>query len=99
MTDLQSKLLEMLKEIDVICRKYQITYYLIGGSALGAVRHHGFIPWDDDADIVMTRDNWLKFESIIDQEIRPDRKYMTCREQRIIPQSLPDIVTRPPPAL
>ena len=38
MTDLQSKLLEMLKEIDVICRKYQITYYLIGGSALGAVR-------------------------------------------------------------
>lgn len=85
MTDLQSKLLEMLKEIDVICRKYQITYYLIGGSALGAVRHHGFIPWDDDADIVMTRDNWLKFESIIDQEIRPDRKYMTWQRTKDYP--------------
>ncbi len=79
MTDLQQKLLEMLKEIDVICKKHDITYYLIGGSALGAVRHHGFIPWDDDADIVMTIDNLRKFESVIDQEIRPDRKYMTWK--------------------
>lgn len=85
MTELQEQLLKMLKEIDVICRKHNITYYLIGGSALGAVRHHGFIPWDDDADIVMTRDNWIKFESVIDQEIRPDRRYMTWRRTENYP--------------
>ena len=79
MTDIQTHLLDMLKELDEICKKHNITYYLIGGSALGAIRHHGFIPWDDDADITMTWDNWLKFESIIDKELRPDRRLMTWK--------------------
>jgi len=75
MEKLQERLLELLKEIDYICKKHNITYYIDGGSAIGAIRHRGFIPWDDDIDIVMTRDNFKKFESIIDEEIPDNRKY------------------------
>ena len=47
---LQNKMLGILLEIDRICRENNIRYLLDGGSMLGAVRHHGFIPWDDDAE-------------------------------------------------
>lgn len=69
------RLMVLLKEIDVICKKHDITYYIDGGSAIGAIRHRGFIPWDDDIDIVMTRKNFEKFEKIIDAEIPAKRKY------------------------
>lgn len=61
MNELQSKVLELLKEIDQLCRENEIEYYLTAGTLIGAIRHKGFIPWDDDADIIMTRDNWEKF--------------------------------------
>lgn len=48
----------MLKYIDQVCREYNIEYSLIGGSLLGAIRHKGFIPWDDDIDIMLTRPNY-----------------------------------------
>lgn len=54
-------LLEMLKYIDTLCHEHKITYFLSGGSAIGALRHHGFIPWDDDADIMMPRQDYIKF--------------------------------------
>ncbi len=62
--DVQMVLLEMLKDIDALCRKHNIPYFLNGGSALGAVRHQGFIPWDDDADISMMIDNYRAFQKI-----------------------------------
>lgn len=57
----QLVMLRMLKIFDFLCTKHDIKYFLTGGSLLGAIRHHGFIPWDDDLDIGMTRDNYEKF--------------------------------------
>ena len=59
--DLQLKILEIVKYIDKLCKKHDIEYYIIYGSTLGAIRHKGFIPWDDDFDIGMTYENYIKF--------------------------------------
>jgi len=64
--------LEMLIEIDRICRKYNIEYSLDGGSLIGAVRDKGFVPWDDDADVAMTREQYKKFRKACKKEL--DRK-------------------------
>jgi len=58
---LQNVILNMMEYLDKLCSLNGIEYYIIGGTALGAVRHGGFIPWDDDLDIAMTRDNYNKF--------------------------------------
>ena len=57
----QEKILYIMKYIDRICRENQIPYYIMGGTALGAVRHGGFIPWDDDLDIFMTPAAYERF--------------------------------------
>ncbi len=62
--DVQNKILEIMVFIDKICREHQIVYYIMGGTALGAARHGGFIPWDDDLDIFMTPDNYEKFKNV-----------------------------------
>lgn len=61
LSERKSILLEMLDEIDKFCQNNKITYFLIGGSLLGAIRHNGFIPWDDDIDIGMKRDDYERF--------------------------------------
>ncbi len=58
---LQMTELEMLEEVDRICRKCKIRYNIIAGTLLGAVRHRGFIPWDDDADVALLRPEYEKF--------------------------------------
>lgn len=60
---IQSKILEVMTYVDKLCRDNDIEYYIMGGTAIGAVRHGGFIPWDDDLDIFMTPDNYEKFKS------------------------------------
>lgn len=66
--------LELLEEFDRICRKHQIPYSIDGGTLLGAVRHGGFVPWDDDADVIMNREAYEKFEEVLDKEL-DHRKY------------------------
>lgn len=71
---LHDKLVEIALEIDRICKKYDICYFLVDGSALGAVRHQGFIPWDDDFDIGMKVDDYIKFKKVAPKEFK-DTKY------------------------
>lgn len=75
--DVQKVLLVILKDIDAICRRHSISYWLNGGSALGAVRHQGFIPWDDDADIAMMRSDFERFIEIMKEEC-PEKYVFQC---------------------
>ena len=64
---LQNCILQIAQYIDSLCLDNNIDYFLMGGSALGAVRHNGFIPWDDDLDIFMTPANYKKFRDIFNK--------------------------------
>jgi lipopolysaccharide cholinephosphotransferase len=66
--EVQGKILEIMKYIDSVCRKHHIVYFIMGGTALGAVRHGGFIPWDDDLDIFMTPAEYSKFKTAMKEE-------------------------------
>ena len=66
--EVQGKILEVMKYIDKVCRENGIVYYIMGGTALGAVRHGGFIPWDDDLDIFMTPSEYEKFKKVFESE-------------------------------
>lgn len=61
---LQLLLLDMVKDIAQVCREHTISWSLAGGSALGAVRHKGFIPWDDDVDLAMLREDFSRFREV-----------------------------------
>lgn len=64
----QAALYELLCEFDRICQKYNIRYTLFAGTLLGAVRHKGFIPWDDDADVLMLREDYDRFMAVASKE-------------------------------
>lgn len=67
----QLKMLEMLKYIDHVCREHDIDYWLCSGTLLGAVRHGGFIPWDDDVDIEMRREDYKRLMNVLKRDIKP----------------------------
>lgn len=73
---LQDKILEIMKYVDEFCKNNDIDYCLMGGSALGAKRHGGFIPWDDDLDIFMTPENYEKFRSCFNEKGDHENYYM-----------------------
>lgn len=76
---LQKIELELLHDFTVLCEKHKIDYFGIGGTAIGAVRHEGFIPWDDDIDIGLTRENYEHFLEIADKEYG-DKYYIVNAE-------------------
>lgn len=65
----QLKMLEMVRVFDGICRKHDIPYFLYGGTLLGAIRHDGFIPWDDDLDVGLLRKDYLRLMRILPDEL------------------------------
>ena len=73
MNYIQENLIAILNDIDVICRENDIDYMLAAGGALGLIRQGGFLPWDDDIDIYMTRKNWNKFKVVAENYLKDDR--------------------------
>ena len=65
-------MLNILIEIDRICRKHDIPYWLDSGTLLGAVRHGGFIPWDDDVDIAIMRSDYPRLKEYLTEELPKD---------------------------
>lgn len=72
MTGTQRHLLRLLMKFDEICQREGIEYYLAGGSLVGAIRHGGFLPWDDDADVHMTRENVKRLKKAVDEMNDPN---------------------------
>ena len=66
--ELQKIQLNILREFDLFCREHNIKYYIIGGSAIGCVRHKGFIPWDDDIDVGLFRKDYDRFVELAHQK-------------------------------
>lgn len=88
----QQKILDIMKYVDGVCRENRIHYFIMGGTALGAVRHGGFIPWDDDLDIFMTPSAYARFreaftvqgcEQFVLQEWRTTPDYLEYAKVRM----------------
>ena len=76
--------LKMLEKLDEVCKKYNLTYYAYYGTLLGAVRHQGFIPWDDDIDVIMFRDDYEKFQEIAPKEFKEPYFYQNTYTDRVL---------------
>lgn len=73
----KQKLIEILKFVISICDEYSIRYYICYGSAIGVVRHEGFIPWDDDIDIFIPRPDYIKFQKILIERNDPNYEFFS----------------------
>lgn len=74
--EIQEIELKILRELDRICKKYNLNYSLSGGTLLGAIRHKDFIPWDDDIDIDLKRDDFNKLLSVLPDELGDEFEFL-----------------------
>lgn len=74
--------IDIVKEVVKICDEYGLIYYMLGGTMLGAIRHKGFIPWDDDIDLGMPRDDYEKFLKIAPHKLPSKMKVVNYRNNR-----------------
>ena len=70
--------LQVLDVIETICRKHDITYFADWGTILGTVRHGGYVPWDDDMDICMKREDYTRFKEAAKTELPKDFRCIFC---------------------
>lgn len=89
MTKKQEYLLKLFREVDEICREHNLRYVLAGGSLIGALRHEGFVPWDDDVDLYMPCSDWEKFVEICKTELPPNREIQCSEVERNYTNSFP----------
>ena len=82
MNDLQKNLYQLLVEFDEICKRYDIKYLLAAGASLGAIRNRSFMPWDDDIDLYITRENWNKLRHVLETEknVLPEGRSFVYKE-------------------
>ena len=83
--EIQLASLKALKELKRLCEKYDLKYYLVAGTLLGAVRHRGFIPWDDDIDVAMPRTDYNKLAKVAKKELSEGFFYQTERTDKHSP--------------
>lgn len=76
--------LEMLQRMDEVCKKHGLVYWAFYGTLLGAVRHQGFVPWDDDIDLAMLRDDYERFQAIAPYEFKDPYFFQNSYTDRII---------------
>ncbi len=77
-SDVQQEILEIYKWIRSVCEKHGLRYFAVGGTAIGAVRHKGFIPWDDDMDIAMPLRDYQEFLRVADSEMPQNIRTYIC---------------------
>lgn len=89
---IQNRGLGILLVVDSVCKKNNINYYLDGGTLLGAIRHKGFIPWDDDVDIAMLRDDYEKFLNIAQAELGANYFLQTTKTDPMFPMGFARVI-------
>ena len=81
MTDLQERILSIFKEVSALCEREGLRYFAIGGTCIGAVRHKGFIPWDDDLDIAMPIEDFDRFVEMAETKLPPYLKILSGEKE------------------
>ena len=79
---LQMVTLDIIKLFADICEKHNLKYFMVGGTMLGAIRHKGFIPWDDDVDMGMPRPDYERFMKIVHKELPEGYSFLNYKQNK-----------------